>query len=154
MAPFINIENPVEMGNALQLELTGLPPTAGFIEIHLIERDVSANLRRVVGLYRKDNSGGGPTFSLELRGLVFPGRLYSVDVLVDLDCDNAIDPRTEVFNVTESDGSAYANVVRLNLTTADAAIHLPVEVGPDPEHPEQLVSPLPTALFCSPVIVP
>jgi hypothetical protein len=150
VAPFVNIENPVEMGNTLQLDLVGLPASVGFVEVHLIEHDADLGLRRVVGLYRKDDTGDGPTFGVELRGLAVPGRLYSADVLVDLNCDNSIDPATEVFTVTESDGSAYANSITLDVTTSDPAGNLPEEQGPDLAHPEQLVTPLAAAMFCTP----
>lgn len=143
VAPFVNITDPTELGNTLQLELAGLTSDVGFVEVHLIEHDLELGLRRVVGLYRKDDVGDGPTFGLELRGLALPGRRYSVDVLVDRDGDGVIDPFSEVFTVTESDGSAYASAVTLDVTTSDPAGALPVEVGTSSEHPEQLVSPLP-----------
>lgn len=163
VAPFTIISNPVLDGNDFVLNLTALPEAAGFVEVHLIELDTASNVRRVVGLYRRDvllvpdpMRPGGRTpactldvaameieCTLELEGLAIEGRRYTADVLVDLDDNGVIDGATEVFNVTESDGSAYANPVELDVSTADPAGSLPVEVGPDEDHPEQLVSPLP-----------
>ncbi|MCA9577528.1 MAG: hypothetical protein R3B40_18870 [Polyangiales bacterium] len=144
VSPFVEIDNPIEEGNTLDLTLTGLPATIGFVEAHLVEHDADLNLRRVVGLYRRDDTGGGPTFSLELRGLALPTKRYSVDVLVDLNGDAQIEPSTEVFTVTESAGSAYVNPITLDVTTSDPRGDLPPERGLDEDHPAELVSPLPT----------
>lgn len=156
VAPFTNISDPAPAGNDLVLNLVALPDTAGLVELHLVEVDTVAQKRRVVGLYRRDVLviGGDPTCTadlvamdiectLTLPGLAVEGRRYTVDVIVDLDGNDVIDGGTEVFSVTESDGAAYANPVMLDVSTFDPAGDLPIEVGPDEDHPEQLVSPLP-----------
>ena len=161
VAPFTIISDPVLDGNDLVLTLTALPETAGFVEVHLVELDTAANVRRVVGLYRRDVLliPSGPDdppplctlnaiameieCTLTLQGLAAEDRRYTTDVIVDLDGNGLIDGSTEVFNVTASDGSAYASPVMLDVSTADPAGALPAEVGPDEDHPEQLVTPLP-----------
>lgn len=156
VAPFDAITDPAEPGNSLVLNLTGLPADTGFVEVHLIEVDAVAQVRRVVGLYRRDTPLQGTMdpeadpegtrcamdadstlieCTLVLRGLAVPGRRYSADVVVDLDGNREINGTTEVFSITESDGSAYASPVVLDVSTFDPAGALPEE--------GVLVSPLP-----------
>lgn len=152
VAPFDTITDPAEAGNALVLNLTALPDTTGFIEVHLIEVDNVARKRRVVGLYRRDvpivadevgenrRCIADPVAmdiecTLTLAGLALEGRRYSADVIVDLDGNGEISGTTEVFSITESDGSAYAATVVLDVSTFDPAGALPEE--------GVLVSPLP-----------
>jgi len=147
VAPFDNITDPADAGNTVSINLVALPLTTGFVEIHLIEVDEAANLRRVVGLYRRDvpifeeeivkcaEVGGEIECTFELRGLAVPGRPYTADVIIDLDGDGEINGPTEVFNITESDGSMYAGTIELDVSTSDAAGALPPE--------GVLVSPLP-----------
>jgi len=150
VAPFDAITDPAEPGNSLVLNLTAIPLTAGFVEVHLIEVDDAAQVRRVVGLYRRDvlvNAGEeeprctGDAIDMEisctftLAGLAVAGRRYSADIIIDLDGNGEIGGATEVFSITESDGSAYANPVDLDVSTFDPAGALPEE--------GVLVSPLP-----------
>ena len=135
VTPFNNLMDPVEVGNDLTLNVVELPLLTGFIEVHLVERDAAAQLRRVVGLYRKDDPEGATELTISLRGLARAGRPYSVDLLVDLDGDGDIDGASEVFTLTEEDGSVYATPVTVDVTTFDPAGDLPEE--------GILVSPLP-----------
>jgi hypothetical protein len=136
ISPFDTITDPIELGNTLDLTVDGLPLSATTVEVHLVEHDDRAQLRRVVGLYRRDDIGEIASFNLVLRGLARDNRVYSIDLMVDLNGDGTIDGATEVWELTESMGSVYANPVTVDVSNFDPSGVLP------PEFP--LVSDLPT----------
>lgn len=123
---FDRISDPVEEGNTLTVNLPGLPDTAGVLELHLVEVDEVTQIDSVVGLYRTDDVTT-TDFSVELRGLAFPGRGYAVNVLIDLDGNAQIDGLTEVFSLPAQDGSTYADPITIDVSTFDPAGSLPEE---------------------------
>ena len=121
----LNVTTPV--GSDLDLTVSGLPTSAGLLEVHLVEVDTSAEVRRVVGLFRTDQLEDASSRDVLLPGLLIDDVTYAIDLLVDLDGNGTIDPATEVWALPELSGQEYADALTVDTSTFDPAGVLPAE---------------------------